>query len=257
MTLSSRLSLFFVAALAVVLLGFSASLYGLAFRYLHRQVDEGLEAAINTLAAAAEITPEGVEWERRERSLSFGRRIVEGHLGWQVRNDHGRRIDGASSAEGQIERVFQGPFADNPRHPVGILDDRGVHWRVLWRRLSPLGPDPGGVGNTDGEAQSANRHAALTLAAAVSTEDVPTMLRTLGLVLTGLSFTLWTLALLLGRRLCRRALRPLTVMAEAALAIRGDERHQGLPVPDSNDDLQELAQAITGLLDRLQESFER
>jgi signal transduction histidine kinase len=258
MRLSTRVSLFFVAALAVVLLGFSTALYALAFRYLHRQVDDGLEAAINMLVAAAEVTPEGVEWEPRERSLSFGRRALEGQLIWQVRDDQGRRIDGASLPQGQIGNLFERPSTENPRYPVGTIDDRGVPWRVLWRRLraADLAEGPSSA-DTDDQGQPATRHAALTLAAAVSMEDMRATLRTLGLVLTCLSFAVWTLALLLGRRLCRRALRPLTLMAEAALAIRGDQPHERLPEPRSNDELQELAQAINGLLDRLQESFER
>ena len=63
MKLSTRLSVFFLTALALVLLGFSTALFAMASRYLHRQVDERLDAALNTLAAAAEVTPAGVEWE--------------------------------------------------------------------------------------------------------------------------------------------------------------------------------------------------
>ena len=67
MKLSTRLSLFFLGSLALVLLGFSAALYLMASGYLHRQVDERLDAILNTLAAAAEVGPRGVEWEPQER----------------------------------------------------------------------------------------------------------------------------------------------------------------------------------------------
>ena len=40
MTLTTRLSVFFLATLALVLAGFSATLYGLAHTYLHRQMDD-------------------------------------------------------------------------------------------------------------------------------------------------------------------------------------------------------------------------
>ena len=53
MTLTARLSAFFLGALAVVLVGFSASLYLLARAYLHREVADRLEAALDTLTAAA------------------------------------------------------------------------------------------------------------------------------------------------------------------------------------------------------------
>lgn len=66
MRLSTRLLLFFLGALALVLLGFSTALYVMASIYLHRQVDERLEAVLNTLVAAAEVGPKGVEWEPQD-----------------------------------------------------------------------------------------------------------------------------------------------------------------------------------------------
>src|SRR5262245_65041900 len=99
MRLSTRLSLFFLGSLALVLLGFSLALYLMASRYLHHQADERLDAALNTLAAAAEVGPEGVEWEPRERSLSFGRRALETQLAWQVCDERGVHLDGSSGSE--------------------------------------------------------------------------------------------------------------------------------------------------------------
>ena len=52
MSLVSRLSGFFLASLAAVLVGFSATLYLLAADHLHRQVDERLESALGNLVAA-------------------------------------------------------------------------------------------------------------------------------------------------------------------------------------------------------------
>ena len=77
MRLSTRLTLFFLGTVALILVGFSTTLYGLAWEYLHRQAGERLEAVLNTLAAAAEFNDEGVEWEPEGRRLSFGRRTVE------------------------------------------------------------------------------------------------------------------------------------------------------------------------------------
>ena len=109
MRLSTRLTLFFLATLAVVLAGFSVTLYVLAAKYLHRQADERLEAALNTLVAAAEIGPEGVEWEPDERSLTFGRRTIEGQFSWRVGDDRGQRLDGSSADE--MDRILAGPSA--------------------------------------------------------------------------------------------------------------------------------------------------
>ena len=61
MTLTTRLSLFFLTTLALILVGFSITLYLLARTYLHQQSEERLEAALNTLVAAIEVTPDGLE----------------------------------------------------------------------------------------------------------------------------------------------------------------------------------------------------
>jgi two-component system, OmpR family, sensor kinase len=122
MRLSTRLSLFFLGALALVLLGFSATLYAMASRYLHRQVDERLEAVLNTLAAAAEVGPDGVEWEPRQRSLSFGRRTLEGPFSWQVADEQGERLDGSSSGE---QDLFLASSADDARRRPRNDDDGG------------------------------------------------------------------------------------------------------------------------------------
>ena len=73
----------------------------------------------------------------------------------------------------------------------------------------------------------------------------------------GLSLGLWLLAALVGRRLCRRALRPVTEMVEAARSMSADEQDQRLPVAATGDELQELGDAFNGLLARLQEAFAR
>ena len=72
MSLSTRLSLFFLAALAVVLLGFSSTLYLLGRSYLNHQLDERLEQALDTLEAAIDIENDGLEWEPEDRRLTLG-----------------------------------------------------------------------------------------------------------------------------------------------------------------------------------------
>ena len=118
------------AALAVVLVGFSVALYALAAKHLHRQADERLEAALNTLAAAAEIEPDGVEWEPEERSLSFGRRTVEGQFvlaGPRRPGRADRRLgDGRDRPRPRPTRRRDGPR----ERLASFTDDSGVPWRV-------------------------------------------------------------------------------------------------------------------------------
>ena len=63
MSLTNRLSLFFLAALAAVLAGFSLTLYSLARAHLRAQLDERLDTAMKTLVAAVEVHPGDVQWE--------------------------------------------------------------------------------------------------------------------------------------------------------------------------------------------------
>ena len=55
MSLAARLSVFFLAALALVLAGFSGAFYLIARAYLDRQLEERLGRALDTLVAAVDI----------------------------------------------------------------------------------------------------------------------------------------------------------------------------------------------------------
>ena len=72
MSLATRLSAFFLVALAVVLAGFSGTLYLLARTYLVRQLDERLQHALDTLEASVDIEPGGLEWEPADRQMTLG-----------------------------------------------------------------------------------------------------------------------------------------------------------------------------------------
>src|SRR5262249_55813607 len=99
LTLTTRLSLFFLSMLGMVLVGFSATLYLLARVYLYQQTEERLDAVMNTLVAALEIGPEGVEWEPAERQLSLGHEAFGDRIVWQVADKTGRIVDRSKSAE--------------------------------------------------------------------------------------------------------------------------------------------------------------
>ena len=82
-------------------------------------------------------------------------------------------------------------------------------------------------------------------------------LQALAVVLSSLSLLLWLSAALVGRWLCRRALAPLTRMADAARTIHADDLGRRLPSAGTGDELEDLGRAFNDLLARLQESFER
>jgi two-component system, OmpR family, sensor kinase len=93
MTLTNRLTVFFLAALAVVLAGFSAGLYLLVRDHLSREADTRALGTLDSLAAAVEDSPEGLEWEPQERRAEALKR--DSSLHWALYDLDGRRLDGS------------------------------------------------------------------------------------------------------------------------------------------------------------------
>ena len=137
MTLAGRLAAFFLAALALVLIGFSVSIYLLARTYLHRQVDDRLESALDTLTAAAEVKPEGVEWEPQQLRLTLGQDSDVTQVRWVVYDEQGRRVDHSRNlgAEGLFEESVPVATDESVGHQT---DHKGQPWLLRQRTTSPL-----------------------------------------------------------------------------------------------------------------------
>jgi len=247
MSLATRLSLFFLGMLAVVLAGFSGALYFLASSHLHRQLQERLQASLGILAAAAEVDAIGIEWEPHERLLSFPTDGGELPV-WVVLDGKGRRVDGSHLGQEDylIAALGREDSLEQARAKVVAWPDG--QWYLAWRRFQATTP------RLDKEGKKVP---VLVIGAAVSLTPTRLELRWLALVLLGLSAGLWLGVVLAGRRLCRRALRPLTRMARSARSITAADLGQRLPPAHTGDELADLGQAFNDLLGRLQESFER
>ena len=237
MTLTARLTSFFLAVLACVLFGFSIGLYCLASRYLHDQVADRLTASLHTLAASADVGSEGIEWESPSRSMTQGQDTSREEVRWLVRDARGREVDRsgnladaeanelrrAAEVHASTEADWSVDFASGDRWQLGqtqILADQ---------RTTPGSPASG----TDEKSseQGGSLYSRLSLTAGISLAPVEATLRNLALALTGLSIGLWCLAALSGRWLCRRALTPVTRMADAARNINADDLRSRLPTP--------------------------
>jgi heavy metal sensor kinase len=232
-SLTTRMSAFFLVALAVVLAGFSAALYLLARTYLHRQVEERLATALDQLTAAVETEPDGLDWEPNEHHLTVGQDGSADQARWVVRDGTGRTVDRSAN------------LAPDDPPPGEEGDGRPAAWRVMRRRiLSEVPPAPG-------------KHAELVLTVRMSSEPVEATLRRLAAALAGLSVGVWLLAALAGRWVARRALAPVMRMACAARAMTPAEPQQRLPRPGTGDELDDLQLAFNDLLCRLHEAMER
>jgi signal transduction histidine kinase len=257
MSLASRLSASFLAALAVVLVGFSVALQSLAVHHLHRLIDERLDAALTTLAAAAEVGPEGVEWEPDERVLGVGHEAGADQVRWVVRDVRGRLLDQSPNLN---PRRLSPEFPEDPA-PGRLRGRDGRTWMVKSRRLTaPAAIAPSAIAPAAGQPEDwpvQGRHPALILVAYAPLGPTEATLGRLGLTLLLLSTVLWLAAAAVNRRLCRRGLAPLTQMAVAARDADAEDRHERLPVPKTGDELEDLGQAFNGLLDRLHETLEQ
>jgi len=250
MTLTTRVSSFFLAALAIVLVGFSTTLYLAGRVYLQRQADERLKAAIDSLVAIAEVQPYGIEWDPSEHNLAVGAGPGADQVRWTVRDDHGKLVDRSVN----LGKEDLHEFVDSgPREAIQRATLAGQPWHVQlkWLRPNqPTQPPPAG-------AESQKLHPALLLTAAVPLTPVFEVLTQLATVLMASCLVIWLLAALVGRWLCRRALAPLTDMAAAAHAMDVEDIGHRLPAPKTGDELESLGNAINGLLSRLADALER
>ena len=241
MTLTDRLSATFLGALALILVGFSTALYATASVTLHRSVDDRLEAGLATLTALVEDEPGGLEWEPDKRQVDLGRDKGKDEVRWVILDDRGREVDRSKNLKAPDVLVESGPRR---------VDQAGHPWRVAHRHLSathPITPDGEGSG----------KPGRLVLSAGLRLDPIDRQLWNLAGALGVLSTTLWGLTALVGRRLCRTALAPLTRMAVTARDLGADEPGRRLPVARTGDELEDLAFAFNGLLDRWHEALER
>jgi two-component system, OmpR family, sensor kinase len=253
--LSTRLTLFFLAAHALVLASFSISLYLIAAKYLQRQADERVESAINTLVAAAEIGPTGVEWEPEERRVTFSHRTVEGSFFWEIVDESGHRLDGSTPAFSSTILGESAAIRRLSRKPQSFVASSGTTWRIADRLIQP---EPGSAEPFEPSSpEKGNIHQALWIRAGLSLGEVRSTLRNLAGGLAAISGGVFLLTLGVSYALCRRAVRPVTEMANAAHAIQGADPGERLPTPQSGDELEELGQSFNSLLDRLSESYIR
>lgn len=263
MSLTNRLSLFFLAALAVVLCGFSVILYYLAHRHLNAQADHRLDATMHTLVAAIEIHPGDVEWEPLERKVKLGEDPAPDQVRWTIHDPTGRLVDCSPNLDGAGGNAMS-------------LDGG---WRVLARRVrsgrfdaEPVDgrerPFEGGLGDAFSAGQPPGTVSlpsdrtfhgdALVLTVAVAEEPVRATLTQLAWALTVVSGLIWLTAAVWGRWLCRQALRPITRMAQSARELRSRPGEGSfLEVATTGDELEDLGKAFNQLLAALRESLEQ
>jgi two-component system, OmpR family, sensor kinase len=253
--LSSRVSAFFLAALAVVLAGFSAGIYVTASRYLRHQVDERLASSLAVLVAAVEIHNDSVEWEPQEREVLLGQEDGPNGLRWTVHDDRGQRIGHSPNLDDSSLTAAWTPDPSDLDPPRQLEDRDGLAWRLARRRVGPNAVS--GLTTKAEPDESGTVHKALMLTVAAPLAPVERTLTSLVGMLAGLALGVWVVAAVLGRWLVGRALAPLRRMVESARGLDAADAGWSLPTTATGDELDELGRAFNELLERLHVAFER
>jgi signal transduction histidine kinase len=256
MSLSTRLSAFFLTSMALVLIGFSGTLYLLARTYLVRQLDDRLQRCLDTLEAAVDIEPGGLEWEPEDRLIAVGVDTGINALRWAVRDGRGALVDLSPNARDVGFPAHWEPTPGRSEPPDGTTFGRSPGWRMASRRLELGGLLRQGRGHPDDEPGYEVQYPVLVLVAGLSPAPTEAALGRLGLTLTVLSLGIWALAAMMNRWLARRALAPLRQMALSAAAMTAAELGR-LPIPGTGDELDDLGRVFNELLDRLDDALDR
>ncbi len=257
MTLTTRLSVFVLAMLGIVLVGFSLALYWISGRYLHRQVDERLDAVLSTLSAAVEDTPRGLEWEPEQRLRNADRELFGVSVVWFVADAQGGLLDRSPQAQTSEFMQLRAAHAADESLSRGFLADASGEWQLRETRIRATHQPAASTATGSPHKRKGKRYSELVINVGSSLAPLQATLTRLALTLAGLSAAILLAALVAVRRVCRRVLGPVRRMAVAASGIGAEDLARRLPTIESNDELGQLNRAFNGLLDRLQESFER
>ncbi len=212
----------------------SCSIYLLVRSQLMRQLDEFSQSALDTLTAAVDFEADGLEWESNVRRLTFAQAPGGGQLAWAIYAPDGQRLDGTQEAVVGFEPPNGQPAA------LHAAAQDGNTWRVARRQLRADWTAVSPSLNLPPEDEVAKRWPTLTLAVGVSTDRALASLRPLAMWLAVIATGIWMLAAIGGRWISRRALQPMTRMAQAAGSISALDLQRRLPPSGTNDELDEL-----------------
>src|SRR5690554_3320849 len=102
MKLVNRVSLFFLAALAIVLVVYSTIFYVVVRGRLVQQFDQHLNASLHALVAAVEVEPEEVKWQPLEHDIDLGNPDDIDAVQWVVIGDQDHVVEQSRNASPEL-----------------------------------------------------------------------------------------------------------------------------------------------------------
>src|SRR5262245_23509525 len=237
-SIRTRLTLWYVGVLALALIAFSAGVYLLLARNLHRRMDESLGTSSTSIALS--LVRERAEGETEAEAANST--VEELHLLNQamgIFNSEGRLIAEKAAPDDVHARLSSTDSIpdDEPRLYTAPGED-GEGQLVAARRVKISDADPPYLIVVSQPLKSVTVE--LEMLRSVFLIAVP-----LALLLAGLG----------GFFLARKSLAPVVAMSERARQISAEKLERRLPVANPRDELGQLAATFNELLSRLDTSF--
>lgn len=249
MKLVNRVSVFFLAALAVVLVVYSGFFYVFVRTRLVQQFEHELQSALNSLVAAVEVEPEEVKWQPLEHTIALGAVQGPDEVQWAVIGDSSRVVENSRNATPEIIAQAMAIASRASRSAdSGQLVANG-DWHILHQRLFAPAPE-----RSERELDEFDE---IVVVIAHSAAPLNANLHRLLLLVCALPVGTWLVAAAAGHWFCRRALQPVVDMSEQARSMTGANFDFRLPVIETGDELADLAVAFNTLLDHQHKAFEQ
>lgn len=249
MKLITRVSIFFLAALAVVLLVFSGVFYAIVRAHLVHQFEQELRGTFNSLVAAVEVETTDVSWQPLEHTIALAATEGPDEVQWAVIGDDRHLVEMSRGAKSELIEQAKAIAARQSDHSDSGSMVTSDNWRLLFRRLAASAPDD--------SVRDLDEFDEIVVVAARSGAPLNTTLRRLLLFIVTLPVAIWLAAAAVGRWYCRRALQPIWDMSQRARSMTGADFHSRLPVAEAGDELADLALSFNTLLDRQRRAFEQ
>lgn len=248
MSISNRINAFFLSALALVLIVFSVVVYFLIETRLRQQLEDRATATIEVISSACEWNVDGLSFRPAHHDITF-QNESEPTI-WAIFDETGHRLDNSSEPFTFSVDVF-------PDLQVsGVIVQQSFTWmNQPWQIFQKKLVHPNSQKRRD--VATPNRYMALTIMTAWPERPINETLMHLSEFLLIVSTGVWTTSALLGRWFCRKALSPLSAVADKVRGVRAADLSRRLDVPHSRDELQDLAVAFNELMGRLEDSFAR
>lgn len=249
MKLVNRVSIFFLAALAAVLVVYSAVFYALVRSHLVQQFEQELRGTLHALVAAVEIEPEEVKWQPLEHTIAMGAVQEPDEVQWAVIGDGSRVVDRSRNATAELIAQAKAISSSSSQSAESGHIVTSDHWNFLYQRL--VAPTPV---YTERELDEFDE---IVVVVAQSAAPLNANLGRLLLLVCALPVGIWLVAAAAGRWFCRRALQPVSDMSAQARAMTAGNFSSRLPVLETRDELADLAVAFNTLLEHQHRAFEQ